>query len=186
MLEDFYVLGYKTIVRWELTDVSEEHVATMLVSCLYYSSTLKIKPVCCSAMSVYFQLNTRRCISEIRTPCNHSCESHKSYTCKGDISVGSCEDSNEPSNSIKGGTGWPFVNFPRTLFCWVIYTEECCYSAFTDEESNNTAHCDDNRALWRKGSVPRQFQALTLIKRGKMWKGFLEITDLEILFPTEI
>jgi hypothetical protein len=40
---------------FQVADVSEEHVCFVLVSCLAYSSTLKIKATCSFEMSVDFQ-----------------------------------------------------------------------------------------------------------------------------------
>jgi hypothetical protein len=50
----------------------------MLVSCLTYSSTLKIEAKCYSETSVGFQRTTRRCIQDDRAH-NHGCENFKSY-----------------------------------------------------------------------------------------------------------
>jgi hypothetical protein len=50
----------------------------MLVSCLAYSSVLKMEATCSSETSVDSQWTTRRCISEERTLLNHSCQNLKS------------------------------------------------------------------------------------------------------------
>jgi hypothetical protein len=51
----------------------------MLVSCLTYSSTLKLDATCSSETSVYSQLTAGRYIPEARTLRNHRCENIKSY-----------------------------------------------------------------------------------------------------------
>jgi hypothetical protein len=51
----------------------------MLVSCLAYSSTVKIEATCSSETSVEFHRTTRRYIPEDRTLHNHCCEYLKSY-----------------------------------------------------------------------------------------------------------
>jgi hypothetical protein len=55
----------------KLTDVSEEHVASLLVSCLAYSSSLKMKVICSSKTLVDFQWITRRYIAENRILHSH-------------------------------------------------------------------------------------------------------------------
>jgi hypothetical protein len=50
-----------------------------LVSCLVYSSTLKMEATCSSETSVDLQWTTRRYIPEDRTLYNHRCESLKPY-----------------------------------------------------------------------------------------------------------
>jgi hypothetical protein len=54
--------------------------AFTLVSCLAYSSTLKIEATCSSETSVYFQRTTRRYITEDRILHKHRCENVQSYT----------------------------------------------------------------------------------------------------------
>jgi hypothetical protein len=55
--------------------------AFTLVSCLAYSSTLKMEATCSSGISVGFQWTTWCCyIPEARTLHNHHCENLKSYT----------------------------------------------------------------------------------------------------------
>jgi hypothetical protein len=51
----------------------------MLVSCLAYSSALKMEATCSSETSVDFHRNTRRYISEDITIHNHRCENLKSH-----------------------------------------------------------------------------------------------------------
>jgi hypothetical protein len=51
----------------------------MLVSCLAYSSTLKMEARCFSETSVDFQRTTRRYIPEDRTLHNHRCENLRAY-----------------------------------------------------------------------------------------------------------
>jgi hypothetical protein len=51
----------------------------MLVSCIAYSSTLKMEAMCSSETSGYFQRTTHRYIPENRTLHNHSCENLKFY-----------------------------------------------------------------------------------------------------------
>jgi hypothetical protein len=51
----------------------------MLVSCLTYSSTLKMEAVCSSETPVYFQLSTQLCIPEDRTVHNLRREIAKYY-----------------------------------------------------------------------------------------------------------
>jgi hypothetical protein len=50
-----------------------------MISCLAYSSTLKIQATCYSETSVDFQRTTRRYIPNDRTLLNHFCENLKSY-----------------------------------------------------------------------------------------------------------
>jgi hypothetical protein len=51
----------------------------LLVSCLAYSSTLKMEATCSSEKWVGFQRTTRLYIPEGRTLSNHRCENLKSY-----------------------------------------------------------------------------------------------------------
>jgi hypothetical protein len=51
----------------------------MLVSCLNYSSTLKMKATCSSKTSSDFKRTTRRYSPEDRTLHNHRCENLRSY-----------------------------------------------------------------------------------------------------------
>jgi hypothetical protein len=51
----------------------------MLVSCLTYSSTLKMETKCSSEMSVEYQRTTQRYIPEDITLHNHRCENLNSY-----------------------------------------------------------------------------------------------------------
>jgi hypothetical protein len=53
--------------------------AFMLVSCLAYSSTLKVELICFSEMLVDFQQTTQRYIPNDRILHNHHCENLKSY-----------------------------------------------------------------------------------------------------------
>jgi hypothetical protein len=54
-------------VRWKPSDVLEELSAFTVVSCLAYSSTLKMEAICFSKASGYFQRTTRRYIPEDST-----------------------------------------------------------------------------------------------------------------------
>jgi hypothetical protein len=57
----------------------KENPASMLVSCLAYSSTLKMEAICFSKMSVDFQHTTWPYAPEDSTLHNHHCENLKSY-----------------------------------------------------------------------------------------------------------
>jgi hypothetical protein len=60
----------------------------MLVSCLVYSSTLKIEAACPSETLIDFQLTTRHFISQDRILYNYRCENNKSHTiylCNGGV-----------------------------------------------------------------------------------------------------
>jgi hypothetical protein len=59
----------KSSVLWDITPCSRYFLATCfsLVSCLAYSSTLKMEAPCCSESSGYFQRTTRRYIPEVGT-----------------------------------------------------------------------------------------------------------------------
>jgi hypothetical protein len=64
----------RRVVRWKSTDVSEKYVASMfmveaqlgnwfvLISCMAYTSTLKMEATCFSETSVHFRRTTRRYI----------------------------------------------------------------------------------------------------------------------------
>jgi hypothetical protein len=56
-----------------------KHVASTLVSCLAYSSTLKMEETCPSETLVDFQQTTQCYIPEDRSLHNHCCENLKSY-----------------------------------------------------------------------------------------------------------
>jgi hypothetical protein len=58
--EEPYLLGYKALL----------HAYFMLVSCLAYSSTLKMEVSCYSKTSVDFQRTTQRYIPKDRSPHN--------------------------------------------------------------------------------------------------------------------
>jgi hypothetical protein len=62
-------------------DLRREVLATCftLVSCLAYSSTLKMEVTCSSETSVDFQRTTQRYIPKDRNIHNHRCEDFKSY-----------------------------------------------------------------------------------------------------------
>jgi hypothetical protein len=52
--------------------------ACHLLSCMAYTSTLKMEAICSSESSVDFQRTTRRYITEYRTLRHHHCENLKS------------------------------------------------------------------------------------------------------------
>jgi hypothetical protein len=81
----------KTSTFWDITPCSPVKLnqrfggrldaCFMLVSCLAYSSTLKMEVTCSSGMSVDFHHNTWRYIPEDRTLQSHCCENLKSCIC---------------------------------------------------------------------------------------------------------
>jgi hypothetical protein len=74
-LTEFYLLGYNAIYSRALLVVS-----FTLVSCLTYSSTLKMEVTCSSDTSVDLQRTTRRYIPEDWTLHNHRCENLKFFS----------------------------------------------------------------------------------------------------------
>jgi hypothetical protein len=83
---------FRTITPFSPLKVSRRFVGTychdlqgllatcwMLVSCLSYSSTLKMEATCSPGTSVDFQRASRRHIPEDRTLHNHRCQNLKSY-----------------------------------------------------------------------------------------------------------
>jgi hypothetical protein len=64
-----------------LTDVSEEHIASILrAEEISSAKTLKMEAICSSETSVKTRRTTRRHIQEDDTLHNHRCENLKSYT----------------------------------------------------------------------------------------------------------
>jgi hypothetical protein len=61
------LLGYNAVSSVETSYLSLLAIWTKLVSCLAYSSTLKMEATCSSETSVDFQRTTRRYIPEVRT-----------------------------------------------------------------------------------------------------------------------
>jgi hypothetical protein len=77
-LEEFYSLEYNTVQSIE----SQALLATclMLVSCVAYSSTLKMEVTCCFKTLADFQQTTQQYIPENRNLRNHCCENLKYYS----------------------------------------------------------------------------------------------------------
>jgi hypothetical protein len=103
-----------------------------LVSCLAYSSTLKMEATCSSETSADFQRTTRRYISEDRTVHNHGCENLKSYTFQF------------PYRSVRV---YDFVVYLTTLLVW------------TGGKELETAKVECNEMAWHSFSFMEKWSA---------------------------
>jgi hypothetical protein len=82
--EEFYLLGYNAVwsIEGQLTFRKKQATCFMLVSCLAYSSTLKMEVTCSSETLAGFQWTTQHYIPQDRTLHKNCCETLKSYTGK--------------------------------------------------------------------------------------------------------
>jgi hypothetical protein len=74
------MLKPKSSIFWDETPCRPLMAKQDLISCLSYSSTLKMEETYSSETSVVFQRTTRRYIPEDRTPHNDRCENLRPYT----------------------------------------------------------------------------------------------------------
>jgi hypothetical protein len=89
----------------------------MLVSCLAYSSTLKMEAVCSSETSADFQRTTLNHIPVDKILHNHRCENLKSYTNK-EINNFVCYHAGEDNEGTDKGRSWPMLSCQsESKFC---------------------------------------------------------------------